>query len=140
MANDGGLSRFQKRMAAIPKEVKKAVVPALEKGGQDMAETARLFAESSADTRELIGSIVVTGPGQRTPAHSQPGGSYVVPENQVAVTAGDSDVRYAHLVEYGTVKAPAQPFFWPAYRLTKKRTLGRVNRAMNAAIKKYWGG
>lgn len=37
--------------------------------------------------------------------------------------------------EFGTRKMDAQPFFFPAYRLNKKRFRGRVNRAVKAAIK-----
>ena len=30
-------------------------------------------------------------------------------EGAVLITVGNSDVRYAHLVEYGTANSPAQP-------------------------------
>ena len=71
----------------------------------------------------------------------------------VLVTAGNSKVRYPHLVEYGTrphVNAgmfpgtehpgtQAQPYFWPSFRLLRKRFRGRMTRAMNKAIKKVAG-
>jgi HK97 gp10 family phage protein len=69
-------------------------------------------------TGHLRDSIVVTPPGETTPAYAT-GGSTTVPENKVAISAGNTAVRYAHLVEFGTEKAHAQPFFWPAYRLFK---------------------
>jgi HK97 gp10 family phage protein len=37
--------------------------------------------------------------------------------------------------EFGTRKMEAQPFFFPAYRLNKKRFRRRVNRAVKTAIK-----
>ncbi|KZK76485.1 hypothetical protein PsW64_05214 [Pseudovibrio sp. W64] len=40
-----------------------------------------------------------------------------------------------HWLEFGTVHHPAQPFFFPAFRLIKKRHSGRMNRALNKAIK-----
>jgi HK97 gp10 family phage protein len=58
-----------------------------------------------------------------------------VPENAVVVTVGNKDVRYAHLVEYGTSQAPAQPYFWPAFRLLRKRIQNRVKRAIAKAVR-----
>lgn len=131
--NDGGLSRFQKRMKAIPKEVRRAVEPALMKGAEEMASA--MWALAPEDTGDLEGSIEVTGPGKATPAYSQPGGAYVVPENAVAISVGNTDVRYPHLIEYGTQNSPAQPFFWPGFRLMRNRAANRVKRAMSKAIK-----
>lgn len=102
-----------------------------------MAEAMRRFAPRK--TGALIDSIEVTGPGGTTPAYSQPGGSRAVPENAVALTAGNTKVRYAHLVEYGTAKAHAQPFFWPAYRLFKLRAKRRISRAIGKAVRETKG-
>lgn len=135
MPNDGGLASFQRRMAAIPKGVREAVKPALMKSGEELKAAMQHLAEHSRDTGDLIDSITVTGPGETTPPYSQPGGSKVVGETSVAVTVGNSGVRYAHLVEYGTTKAPAQPFFWPAFRLNRKRITSRIRRAINKAVK-----
>lgn len=135
MADDGGLSSFQRRMNRIPKKVRENVKPALLKAGNQVADTAKQLAQTSRDSGALIDSIAVTGPGEQTPPYSQPGGSSIVPENAVAVTVGNTDVRYAHLVEYGTQQAPAQPFFWPAFRLTRKKTASAVKRAISKAIR-----
>lgn len=133
MEYDGGLSRFQRRMRAIPKAARAAVQPALVKGAEEIAASARRLAP--VDEGDLRDSIVATKPGEATPRYSQPGGSRVLQENQAAVTAGNTDVRYAHLVEYGTTQAPAQPYFWPAYRLLRKRAANRVKRAIGKAIR-----
>lgn len=137
MADDGGLSRFQRRMRAIPKGVRAAVNPALVKGAEEIAANMRALAP--VDEGDLKESIAVTGPGQATPPYSQPGGAMVVPENAAAVTAGNSDVRYPHLQEYGTTNHPAQPFFWPGFRLARKRAANRVKRAMAKACREHWG-
>ncbi|WP_353428929.1 HK97-gp10 family putative phage morphogenesis protein [Paracoccus denitrificans] len=133
MADDGGLPSFQKRMRAIPKAAREAVKPALFKSAYEIQDAMEALAPE--DTGDLIGSITVTGPGQSTPPYSQPGGSMVVPENEVAITVGNTAVRYPHLVEYGTVNSQAQPFFWPAFRLTRKRALARIKRAIGKAVK-----
>ncbi|WP_312358130.1 HK97-gp10 family putative phage morphogenesis protein [Agrobacterium sp.] len=125
--------RLKRRLNAIPAAVKDAVTPALSKSGAELADTMRRLAP--VKTGALRDSITVTLPGQATPPYSQPGGSAVALENQVLVTAGNSDVRYPHLVEYGTSDTAAQPFFWPAYRLNKKRLTTRIKRAIRKAVK-----
>ncbi|WP_268920608.1 HK97-gp10 family putative phage morphogenesis protein [Shimia sediminis] len=130
---DGGLKSFQKRMRTIPRKVRKDIEPALMKSATEMAEAMEALAPE--DSGALKDSIEITGPERLTPSYSQPGGSKVVPSNAVAITVGNSEVRYPHLVEYGTIEAPAQPFFWPSYRLLKKRSANRIKRSMSKAIK-----
>ncbi|MAY47160.1 MAG: hypothetical protein CML65_18145 [Rhodobacteraceae bacterium] len=133
MADDGGLSSFQKRMRAMVRAGKTAAEPALLQGGYEIAEAMEVLAPE--DEGDLKGSIAVTPAGQSTPPYSQPGGAQIVPENQVAITAGNSDVRYPHLQEYGTRHHPAQPFFWPGFRLARKRAENRIKRVMAKAIR-----
>lgn len=125
--------KLSRRLEAIPKAVKRAVEPSLVKAGSDLATMQRILAPR--DTGALQDSIHVTGPGQTTPPYSQPGGSKTARENQVLVTVGNSEVRYPHLVEHGTAVAPAQPFFWPAYRLLKKKLASRIKTAIRKAVK-----
>ncbi|MGN8117511.1 HK97-gp10 family putative phage morphogenesis protein [Labrys sp. 22185] len=133
MADDGGLSRIQKRLAAIPAKVKEAAAQAVVKGAEELADLQRDLAP--VETGALKDSIHVTLPGETTPPYSQPGGQQVAPETGALVTVGNSEVRYPHLVEYGTADAPAQAFFWPAYRLLRKRITNRVKRSIRTAIK-----
>lgn len=137
MADDGGLLKFQRRMAAIPQAAREAIKPALIKSGNEIAAIQRSLAPDDPATSapDLKSSIAVTGPGQQTPPYSQPGGSQTVPENMVAITVGNTDVRYPHLLEYGTTKMNAQPFFWPGFRLGRKKALARIKRSIGKAIK-----
>lgn len=137
MADDGGISRLRNRLRAIPGRIKEAVQPALQKQGKAMAGTMRQFVP--VDTGATRDSITVTPGGKQTPAYSQPGGSMVVPENAVAITVGDHEVRTAHLVEYGTLHAPAQPFVWPAVRLHNKKAKAAIKRAIGKAVREGWG-
>ncbi len=125
--------RLSRRLKAIPVAVKKAVVPALEASGKELVATMRNLAPE--DTGDLKNSIKYTMPGDATPPYSQPGGSTVARENQVLVTAGNTDVRYPHLVEYGTADTEAQPYFWPAFRLKRKRLASRIKRAIGKAVR-----
>ncbi|MEX0404054.1 HK97-gp10 family putative phage morphogenesis protein [Aquibium sp. LZ166] len=125
--------KLSRRLNAIPKAVKRAVVPALEQSGNELVGAMRNLAPK--DTHALEHSIKYTMPGNATPPYSQPGGSRVAAENQVLVTAGNDEVRYPHLVEYGTAHAPAQPYFWPAFRLKRKRLANRIKRAIRKAVR-----
>jgi HK97 gp10 family phage protein len=137
LADDGGIGRLRKRLAAIPAQVKAATQPALLKQAEAMATTMRALAPE--DSGDLKDSITVTPAGQSTPAYSQPGGSLVVPENAVAVTVGDADVRYPHLIEHGTTKMHAQPYFWPSVRLHRKKAQAAIKRAIGKAVRENWG-
>lgn len=137
MAKNAQLARLQKRLDAIPKRVKQAVQPALRQSGEELVRTMRQLAP--VDTGDLRDSIKYTMPGNSTPSYSQPGGSMTAGENEVLVTAGNDGVRYPHLVEYGTVHAEAQPFFWPGFRLKRKKLASRIKRSISKAVKDEWG-
>jgi hypothetical protein len=129
-------------LQAIPVAVKEAVVPALIQSGNELAD--RMKALVPVETGDLRDSITVTPPGGTTPPFSQPGGSRVAAENQVLVTAGNEDVRYPALVEYGHRTpdggaVPAHPYFWPAFRLSRKRIANRTTRAVRKAVREKWG-
>jgi HK97 gp10 family phage protein len=132
----GDIEKLKRRMDAIPAAVREAVKPALEQSGQELVEAMQHLAP--VDTGALQRSIVMTKGGAATPPYSQPGGSHIVPDNAVAITAGNTEVRYAHLEEYGTTRAPAQPFFWPSYRLFKNRIAQRTKRAISKAVRERW--
>jgi hypothetical protein len=136
MPKSAQLQRLNRRMAAIPKAVREAIAPSLIASGNELAGTMRQVAPK--DTGALAESIAVTPPGQATPAYSQPGGSRVADELEVLVTAGNADVRYPHLVEYGTADAPAQPFFWFSYRLHKGKITRRTKRSISKAVRQAW--
>ena len=134
--SDGGLDRMNRRFAAVLRNVKEVVEPALVKGAEEIAATQRQLAPE--DTGALKDSITVTPPGGTTPAYSQPGGSRTAKENEAIVTAGNAAVRYPHLVEHGTSEAPAQPFFWPGFRLTRARAQNRIKRSISKAVRTGW--
>jgi len=95
-----GIKSFQRKMRKMPVAARKALTPATEKGADEIARMAETLALE--DSGDLVGSIAVTVGPKNTPAHSHPGGTRTVPEGAAAVTAGNNDVRYAHLVEFGT--------------------------------------
>lgn len=136
MARSAQSIRLERRIAAIPKAVREAVQSALLASGNELADAMKSLAPE--DEGNLKASIAVTLPGQSTPAYSQPGGSHVAGELEVLVTAGNEDVRYPHLQEYGTSFHDAQPFFWPSVRLLQKRIKNRIRRAVGKAVRNGW--
>ncbi len=133
-----GLDDLMRAFDRVKKAPRDAVLKALATSAESIASTQRALAPE--DTGALKDSITVTLPGQSTPPYSQPGGDRVAGDNEVIITVGDSDTRYPHLVEYGTAAAAAQPFFWPGFRLQRKRAQQRIDRAGRKAIRDAWKG
>jgi HK97 gp10 family phage protein len=113
--------KLRARLAAIPLAVRQAVTPALLTSGNELADRIRVLVPDLHGA--LKGSIKVTQ----------------VSETKVTVSEGGPEAPYALHVEYGTKHAPAEPHFWPAYRLTKKRIQSRTKRAIAKAVKENWG-
>lgn len=136
MASKDGLDDLMKAFDRAKKAPRQQITKALLASANELASAQAHLAPK--DTGALADSIAVTRPGEATPAYSQPGGSRVAGPHEVIVTAGNTDVRYPHLVEYGTSKTEAQPFFWPALRLLRKRLQQRIDRAGRKAVRDAW--
>lgn len=147
-----GRERLAARMRQMPKRLQAEMQAGVVEGAEELAALQRSMAPKASGA--LARSIRVTGPSESTPAYSQPGGGgRVMGPLQAMVTAGDDDVRYPHLVEYGVAahinkgqfagtKHPgttAQPFFWPAYRLLRKRIASRIRRGVSKALRREAG-
>jgi HK97 gp10 family phage protein len=147
-----GLAQLRRKMRAIPQKAKDAARVAVVHGAEEIQGVQQNLVPYKEG--ELHDSIHVTLPGQTTPPYSQPGGARTAGPEEAIVTAGNSKVRYAHLVEFGTEQHPnggmfagtehpgtkAQPFFWPGYRAVRKRVRSRITRSINKAIKDVAAG
>lgn len=110
------------KLRRLAPEADKAISVAAEKAAQEMVATAKGFVPVATGTlRDAI--------------------TYRMMDNGVSalVYVDDSVAFYGHFDEWGTVNAPAQPFFWPSYRLMRRRIRSRFARAINAAVKKVAG-
>lgn len=134
--SSNGLKETLAAMERVKQAAKEAAMQALVKGAHDVAAVQRQLVP--VDEGDLRDSVTVTLPGQTTPPHSQPGGSRTAGENEVLVTAGNSDVRYPHHVEHGTVKMEARPFFFPAYRLLRDKVRRSAASAFGRAARREW--
>lgn len=142
-----GLRQLSRKLKAIPKAAKDEARKAVLQGANEIAAMQRSLAP--VDDGDLRDSIHVTPPGGTTPPYSQPGGSRTAKSEEAIVTAGNTKVRYAHLVEFGTKEhkaggmfegatipaIPAHPFFWPGYRALRRRVKSRITRNINKAVK-----
>lgn len=138
MANDDGLSAFEKRLKLIAKTPAGMIDKALLRSAKRVMMAQR--AAAPVDTGALRDSIVITPPGQSTPAYSQPGGSRTAGKQEVLITAGSSDVRYPHLVEFGTADTEAQPFFLNTFFEKREREQRLIKRAVMKAIRQAAAG
>lgn len=143
-------SALLRKLASLPEVVRTEVGKAINEGAEEIAALQRRLAPKK--TGALARSIVVTR-GGNAPKYAALGASRVTTEGEadlsVIVSAGNSEVRYAHLVEFGAAPhkaggkfegadhpgAKAQPFFYPGYRALKKRTRARISRAGRKAVK-----
>lgn len=139
-----------RKLAAIPSAVRSAAKQALAQSADELTEAIRTAAPRGA-TGELKKSVAQTWGGGKVRYSSLAGnvGEAGDPDLSVRISAGNSKVRYAHLVEFGTAThingglfagtehpgTRAQPFFYPTYRRMRKRARSRVSRAITKAIK-----
>lgn len=163
MAKMKGLEALQAKLKRMPKAARSEIRQALAEGSDAMVATMRKLAPVSPSGTHgfppghLRASIVATfgdGSVPKYAAFRARKGRRVIrandPDLSVTITAGDEDVRYAHLVEFGTRPHPnkgkfagtmhpgtrPQPFFYPGYRAHKKSVRARIARAINRSAKK----
>lgn len=58
----------------------------------------------------------------------------------ITIYAGNSEVRYAHLLEWGTHKMAAQPYFYVSWRANRRPARRRINRAVRYAARQVAAG
>jgi HK97 gp10 family phage protein len=133
--------RLKAKLAAIPKEARAEIHKALDKSATEMVETAQSFAPVKTGALrnsigKTFGEYAADNPNVRGVTA---GGGVGDPDLTVTIHAGDQEAYYAAFVEFGTKAAPAHPYFFPAWRLLKKRVLSRIKRATTKAAKKVAG-
>lgn len=150
-----GLDRLNRKLKALPKAVEEEISKAMEQSANEIVALAKSLAP--VDRGDLQMSISWTW-------GDAPKGSMVIGKVraagrgagnlQITVFAGGGDAWYARFIEFGTAPhinggrfagstnpgTVAQPFFYPAYRASRKRAKGRVTRAVNKAAKRVAAG
>lgn len=155
MAKVQGLDRLNRKLKAFPKAVEAEISKAMEQSANEIVSLAKSLAPvDSGDLQMSIGwtwgdapkGAMVLG---KVKAAGKGSGNL-----QITVFAGGGDAYYARMIEFGTAPhlnggrfagsshpgTAAQPFFYPAYRASRKRAKGRVTRAVNKAAKRIAAG
>lgn len=143
-----GLARLERKLKRMPEIAKATIKKAMEQGADEIVEMMRsLVAKDSGDLRDSIGWT-----WGKKPKYAQAiavAKSSLAGDLTITIYAGNSKVRYAHLVEFGAAphvaggmfkgaKHPgtkAQPFFFVSWRANRKTVKSRVRRAITKAAK-----
>lgn len=129
------LDRLKRKLLALPRVVKEETRKAMEQGGAEMVSLARNLAPQ--DEGDLRNSIESTYYEDRHRVLITAGG----PATEKPVKDGlDASYNYVGAIELGRQGQPAQPFFYPAWRATKKKARSRLARAITKASKKVAAG
>jgi HK97 gp10 family phage protein len=117
---------LRKSVPAVDAELRTA----LAKAGDEFVNTAsRLVPVDEGELRKSI----EWKPTKATQADSSRSPAIVI---QAGADQPGDDAFYVRFVEFGTPETPKQPFFFPAYRLVRRKIRGMLSRAMTKAIKK----
>lgn len=138
-----------RKMAALPPAVRSAIKQALAEGADEITDAMKRQAPKR--TGKLRNSITQSWGGGKVKYSSLSGRTAEAgdPDLTVRISAGNSAVRYAHLVEFGTAPhinggkfagslhpgATARPFFFPVFRAYRRRVKSRISRATTKAVK-----
>lgn len=128
-----GLDKLKRRLVdVIPAKVRAELERAMLESADIIVAGARL--RVPVDEGDVRDSIRHHGmkEGKR-------GGLYVAitaGDNSTETKAGSNTYQVARLLEFGTVKMPAQPYMLPAYRANRRRAQARMRRAVRDAILK----
>jgi HK97 gp10 family phage protein len=131
MARGRNLSvdQFQQLLASIPDAIKSDLDAAVKDQAERLAATQRTFVK--VDTGNLKASIRVEKGRKPLQYLVKAGGPLTT-----KTAGGGKPYDYSRGSEFGTVKEPAHPFFFPTYRLMKNRIKSGVARKIRAAIGK----
>lgn len=122
---------FKRRLAKMPAAVRREGEAAIKANAKEWVRSAQSLAPDDPAT-----------PGQAIRAsirnHESPTGGQIVRAGGETTTR--EGVDYAVQQEFGNQRHAAQAFFWPSYRLLKKRFVSRRRRAVSKAVKDFNNG
>jgi HK97 gp10 family phage protein len=142
-----GLSKLQKKLKLLPTVAKTAIRKAMEQGAEEIVTLMKSLAPvDDGDLRDSIGWT-----WGRKPKYSQTLATVKSTDGELIITifVGNTKVRYAHLVEFGTAPhlnggkfagtqhpgTKAQPFFFVSYRALRRRVKSRISRAITTSAR-----
>lgn len=143
-----GLDRLRRKLTkTIPEAAQRRIKEAMEQSANEAVALMKSLAPKvSGDLADSIGWTWGDAPrGSIAIARS----SRKSGNMRITIYAGGGDAYYARFVEFGTSPhvngglyagsqhpgTPAQPFFYPGWRVVRRRVKGKVTRAIKAAAK-----
>lgn len=146
--------RLKAKLNALPDAVKAEIRKSLETSAGEIVDLAKRFAPvKTGALNASIGYIFGDYKPDNSNVRGVAAGGGSGSDLTATIYAGDAKAFYARFVEFGTSAhinqgeykgsqnpgMRAEPFFYPAYRLGKKRAIGRLGRAYNTAARKVAG-
>ena len=143
-----GLDRLRRKLTkTIPEAAQRRIREAMEQSANEAVALMKSLApKQSGDLADSIGWTWGDAPkGSIALATSKNKSGNM----RITIYAGGGDAYYARFVEFGTSPhvngglyagsqhpgTPAQPFFYPGWRVVRRRVKGKVTRAIKAAAK-----
>ena len=140
-----GLPQLKAKLIRLKEQTAERIKPAMERVAQELVDMMKR--QVAVDHGDLRDSINWTW-GDK-PKYAQAISTTKVAGLRLIIYAGNTKVRYAHLVEFGTAPHPqggsapgtqhpgtaAQPFFFTSYRAMKKQIKSAIAKAIRAAVK-----
>jgi HK97 gp10 family phage protein len=127
------VARFKAMTTELQREIRSQAVADLNEAAVELANQMRALAPLGR-TGNLRKSIRVQPGKKDTRVRILAGG----PLTTIAEVRKGSGVKfdYSRAVEFGTRTSRAKPFFWPSWRLRKKRIRSKLKSRITRSVKK----
>lgn len=124
-----GRARLEKKLRALPDAAKTRIRAEMEKVAEEIVSMAKsLVPVDTGDLRDSIGWTWGRAPkGSMVLATAE---AQLGSDLSLTIFAGNSEAYYARWIEFGTVKLPAQPYFFVSYRANAKRAKSQIRKAV----------
>jgi HK97 gp10 family phage protein len=134
MAKNWSTDEFRRALRKVAPAVAKRGDDALKKNAAEWVEAAKSVAPSDPDGGSFLRESIRS-------RESDTGGQIVQAGGPTTIRDGaNGPYDYARAQEFGRHDMPANPYFWPTYRLLKRKFISRRRRAVTQAIKESFNG
>ena len=138
-----GLGEWKRKWGSLPGQLRDEIIRTLEQNAEELvAEMKQNAPELSGTLRESIGWTWGDAPAGSMAIGTVRGGDealqitiYAGNEKTIVKNKSGGKFQLAKLQEFGTKNMAANPFFYPVYRLRKRRLKSRLTRKVNKVIR-----
>lgn len=142
-----GLARLQRKLDLLPKVAKDHIRQEMAAAADEIVAMMRRLAPvlKEPDPRRTPGALrdSIGWTWGKAPKYASVIGvmkGKLGGDLTITIYAGSNAVRYAHLVEFGTLKMPASPYFYVSWRVGRKGARRRVRKATRDAARQVAAG